>query len=171
MLFEGEALGVGETDAMFRRYYEATGFLDRNLKPMGIAPEMPEDFDPTGTLASIVVLAGEDGLNRMTCGDALALSLVWGGLPQDAVLILQFWSPSGLLLASAEATPWSAGRWQFEIPRLGLAAGRYRVAAGIWGEKDWLGYAREIAELAVSEDGLGKPQGLFRLEAKLTPAI
>jgi len=171
LLFEGEALGVGETDAMFRRYYEATGFLDRNLKPMGIAPEMPEDFDPTGTVASIVVLAGEDGLNRMTSGDALALSLVWGGLPQDAVLILQFWSPSGLLLASAEATPWSAGRWQFEIPWLGLAAGRYRVAAGIWGEKNWLGYAREIAELAVSEDGLGKPQGLFRLEAKLTPAI
>lgn len=171
LLFEGEALGVGETDAMFRRYYEATGFLDRNLKPMGIAPEMPEDFDPTGSLASIVVLAGEDGLNRMTRGDALVLSLIWGGLPQDAVLILQFWSPSGLLLASAEATPWSAGRWQFEIPWLGLAAGRYRVAAGIWGEKDWLGYAREIAELAVSEDGLGKPQGLFRLEAKLTPAI
>jgi hypothetical protein len=45
------------------------------------------------------------------------------------------------------------------------------VAAGIWGQKNWLGYAREIAELAVSEDGLGKPQGLFRLEAKLTPAI
>lgn len=172
LLFEGESLGVGETDAMFRRYYEATGFLDRNLKPMGIAPEMPADFDKTGALAGMAWAANERGVVRMASGAALRLDLGPGLVPQNAMLVLQFWSPSGLLLASAEAELAGAGsgRWQLEIPRLGLAAGRYRVAAGIWGESGCLGYASQSAELAVSEDGLAAERGLFRLEAKLTPA-
>jgi hypothetical protein len=62
------------------------------------------------------------------------------------------------------------GRWEFEIPQLGLAAGRYRLACGIRGTEGWLGYSSQIAELAVSEDGLSAERGLFRLEAKLTPA-
>lgn len=174
LLFEGEALGVGETDAMFRRYYEATGFLDRNLKPMGVSPEMPEDFDTTGALDSIEVLAGGDPVERISSGSGLRLSLHFGILPQETILVLQFWSPSGLLLASAEAglAEAGAGLWLLEIPRLGLAAGRYRLAAGIrsLNTKGWLGYARAVTELAVSEDGLDAERGLFRLEAKLSPA-
>jgi hypothetical protein len=172
LLFEGESLGVGETDAMFRRYYEATGFLDRNLKPMGIAPEMPGDFDTTGTLASMTLAASEGGVVRIDSGAALRFDLDLGPLSHHAMLVLQCWSPSGLLLASAEAelAGSGAGRWQFEIPRLGLAAGRYRLAAGIRGENGWLGYSSQTAELAVSEDGLAAERGLFRLEAKLTPA-
>ena len=173
LLFEGEALGVGETDAMFRRYYEATGFLDRNLKPMGVAPEVPDDFDTTGVLAGITLLnEGECGLVRVPSGAALQMSLEGGAWPHGAALVFQFWSPSGLLLASSEVSLEGSGqgRWRYEIPQLGLAAGRYRLAAGIRGERGWLGYSREKAELAVSEDGLASEGGLFRLTGKLTPA-
>ncbi len=175
LLFEGEALGVGETDAMFRRYYEATGFLDRNLKPMGLAPEMPEDFDMTGVLAGISrVDGGGSGLARVSSGSPLQLHLERVNWPQNAALVFQFWSPSGLLLASCEVTLQGEdhhGRWRFEIPHLGLAAGRYRLAAGVRAETGWLGYSRELAEVAVTEDGLGSQRGLFRLEGKLTPEI
>lgn len=173
LLFEGEALGVGETDAMFRRYYEASGFLDRNLKPMGMAPEMPEDFDPSGILSSISWADGQQSeVVKISSGAALGLSLdsnTWRG---NAVLVFQFWSPSGLLLASSEVAIVGGvgeGGWRFEIPHLGLAPGRYRLAAGIQAERAWLGYLREILELAVSEDGLRSERGLFRLDGTLTP--
>lgn len=173
LLFEGEALGVGETDAMFRRYYEASGFLDRNLKPMGMAPEMPEDFDPSGTLSSISWADGQQSeVVKISSGAALGLSLdsnTWRG---NAVLVFQFWSPSGLLLASSEVALEGGvgeGGWRFEIPHLGLAPGRYRLAAGIQAEKVWLGYLRAVLELAVSEDGLCSERGLFRLDGTLTP--
>ena len=174
LLFEGEALGVGETDAMFRRYYEASGFLDRNLKPMGMAPEMPADFDPSGILSGIAWADGQQSeVVKISSGAALGLSLdsnTWRG---NAVLVFQFWSPSGLLLASSEVALEGGvgeGRWRFEIPRLGLAPGRYRLAAGIQAERAWLGYLREVLELAVSEDGLHSERGLFRLDGTLTPA-
>ena len=174
LLFEGEALGVGETDAMFRRYYEASGFLDRNLKPMGMAPEMPADFDPSGILSGISWAHGQPSeVVKISSGAALELSLgpnAWRG---NAVLVFQFWSPSGLLLASSEVAIEDGvgeGGWRFEISRLGLAPGRYRLAAGIQAERAWLGYLREVLELAVSEDGLRSERGLFRLDGKLTPA-
>lgn len=176
LLFEGESLGVGETDAMFRRYYEATGFLDRNLKPMGVAPEMPEDFDTTGILAGIASLDGANShVVRVSSGGPFQMQLSVVHWPQGATLVFQFWSPSGLLLASSEAAPQGEGGedglWHFDIPRLGLAAGRYRLACGIRVESGWLGYSREIVEVAVSEDGLASERGLFRVEGTLAPAI
>ncbi|MEN9680848.1 MAG: hypothetical protein RLZZ627_741 [Pseudomonadota bacterium] len=173
LLFEGESLGVGETDAMFRRYYEATGFLDRNLKPMGIAPDMPVDFDTTGLLAGVALVGAGEGVARIASGSALRFHLDLRSVAPNEVLVLQCWSPSGVLLASAEAelAAGGTGRWEFEIPRLGLAAGRYRLACGIRGTEGWLGYSSQIAELAISEDGLSAERGLFRLEAKLTPAL
>lgn len=172
LLFEGEALGIGQTDAMFRRYYEATGFLDRNLKPMGISPEMPKDFDASGILAGMRLKHEDGGLARMASGGSLQLRLELRRVAADLILVLQFWSPSGLLLASAETgVPETAsGLWQLEIPYLGLAAGRYRLAAGMRSRAGWLGYRRAVADVAVSEDGLEAEPGLFRLAAKLTPA-
>ncbi len=174
LLFEGEALGVGETDAMFRRYYEASGFLDRNLKPMGMAPEMPEDFDPSGVLSSISWADGQQSeVVKISSGAALGLSLDPNAWPGNAVLVFQFWSPSGLLLASSEVALVGGvgeGGGRFEIRHLGLAPGRYRLAAGIQAERAWLGYLREVLELAVSEDGLRSERGLFRLDGTLTPA-
>jgi len=173
LLFEGESLGVGETDAMFRRYYEATGFLDRNLKPMGIAPDMPGDFDTTGLLSGITMTQDGADVLRMACGSPLRLHLDLGSLPPKATLVLQCWSATGVLLASAEAEvgPGWIGRTQFEVPALGLAAGRYRLAFGIRGAEGWLGYSSRLTELAVTEDGLNTERGLFRLEAKLTPDL
>jgi hypothetical protein len=173
LLFEGECLGVGETDAMFRRYYEATGFLDRNLKPMGIAPEMPADFDSSGMLAQLM-MEGQSGEETVLVSSESPIRIRGGVGPvqERSRLVIQFWTPSGLLMASAEASLAAFGGrdWVFEIPYLGLAAGHYRVAAGVRDDRGWMGYQRKIFDLAVREEGLDSERGLFRLDAKLTPS-
>ena len=173
LLFEGECLGVGETDAMFRRYYEATGFLDRNLKPMGIAPEMPADFDQSGMLAQLM-LEGQAGEETVLVSSESPIRIRGdvGPAQENSRLVIQFWTPSGLLMASAEADLAAFGgrSWVFEIPFLGLAAGHYRVAAGVRDDRGWKGYQRKIFDLAVREEGLDSERGLFRLDAKLTPS-
>lgn len=173
LLFEGESLGVGETDVMFRRYYEATGFLDRNLKPMGLAPEMPADFDETGILVTLRFEGHSSEDAALVTADS-QIRILGQGCPEgDAVrhLLVQFWSSSGLLMASAEVALSRTGSWVLDIPRLGLAAGRYRVAAGIRGNGCWQGYRRNLMEMAVRDEGLDTERGLFRLQAKLTPDV
>lgn len=163
LLFDGESLALGETDALFRRYYEATGFLDRRLKPLTPAPEVPRDF---GVMGGLLALEGPGGLGAPALsGQSLRLHLEVGEAMEEAVfqrLIIQFWSLSGVLLASLEAP---AGVKILEIPFLGLAAGQYRLAAGTRKDQRWTSYRGSWGELLVREEQSFEGQGLFRIEA------
>lgn len=171
LLFEGECLGVGETDAMFRRYYESTGFLDRSLKPMGIAPKMPADFDPADILQGLY-MANEMSLKPVSRGGALRFTFKGANVSSETLLVLQFWSASGIWLASAEVPipSGSVSDLAVDVPYLGLGAGHYRVAAGLRSPTGWIAYRARLCDLSVREEGLDREQALFQLQAKLTSA-
>ena len=174
LLFDGEMLALGGTDALFRRYYEATGFLDRALEPLGLAPAMPEDF--TGT-AQLTTLALADGAAaRARTGEPLRLRLDYQCTApiEGTSLVLQFWSPSGLLLGvhdtALHGEPLrlaARGEALLELPCLPLAAGRYRLAGGFRTAGRWLGYRSELLWLIVTPPRLAEPEGLVIIPGRL----
>jgi len=174
LLFDGEMLALGGTDALFRRYYEATGFLDRALEPMGLAPEMPEDFSGTAHLTALAVAAGADA--RARTGEPLRLRLEYrcSAPVEGTSLVLQFWSPTGLLLAVHDTAQHgetlrlaTQGEALLELPCLPLAAGRYRLAGGFRTDGRWLGYRAELLQLSVTQARHGAPEGLVMIPGRL----
>lgn len=168
LLFDGEALAVGKTDALFRRYYEAIGFLDRNLKPMSPAPQVPEDF---GTLPKLVAIEGPSGIGApAVTGQALRIHL---GMGDDVIhvesAVIQFWSLSGLLMASLEVSlkELSDVPGWIEVPFLGLNAGQFRLALAIRGKAaECMGYCSDWGKLLVAAADGEEAGGLFRMEAR-----
>jgi len=175
LLFDGEMLALGETDALFRRYYEATGFLDRALEPMGLAPAMPEDFTGTAHLTTLALADGADA--RARTGEPLRLRLDYQCTApvEGTSLVLQFWSPTGLLLAvhdtALHGEPLrlaACGEALLELPCLPLAAGRYRLAGGFRTAGRWLGYRAELLQLSVTQARQAAPEGLVMIPGRLS---
>jgi len=175
LLFDGEMLALGETDALFRRYYEATGFLDRALEPMGLAPTMPEDFTGTAHLTTLALADGADA--RARTGEPLRLRLDYQCTApvEGTSLVLQFWSPTGLLLAVHDTAPHgeplrlaARGEALLELPCLPLAAGRYRLAGGFRTAGRWLGYRAELLQLTVTQARQSAPEGLVMIPGRLS---
>ncbi|NBY22964.1 MAG: ABC transporter ATP-binding protein [Gammaproteobacteria bacterium] len=174
LLEDGEALAVGETELLYRKYYEATGFLDRALAPMGLIPKMPADLSEGVGLMRLSLISEEPSYRLAKTGSPLILRLDLESLypTRSATLRLQFFSVSGLLLGSLECplmmAP-GAHAWRLTLPFLGLSAGRYRVGGGIVVEGQWCSYQSTLLEILVKEDQPGEGQGLIRLEAALEP--
>jgi ABC-type polysaccharide/polyol phosphate transport system ATPase subunit len=179
LLFDGRALAFGETDALFLTYYETLGFANRRLQPLGAAPERPADRK-----GSLILTAAEPRLREagpIEPGQPLTLELRYsargGKPPPDAALLLEFWSRSGLLLATFDS-----GRngglaldpgdevLILELPFLGLAPGEYRLAGGFHKGGDWVGYTGELGHLTVADSAVSIYEGLFALQGRLGPA-
>ncbi|GAB6047135.1 hypothetical protein JCM19379_09590 [Methyloparacoccus murrellii] len=178
LLFDGEALALGETDGLFRRYYEAAGFLDRALEPLGFAPPVPEEFDGGLSLTALWREGSEPDAERIRTGASLRLGFRYRNPSATTVgvhLHLQFWSASGLLLAACDAHPQAAGtglssqgEGTLELPFLGLPAGVYRIAGGFRTEAGrWLGYRSELLRLPVLQAAF-PAEGLFALPGRLS---
>ena len=174
LLFDGEALALGETDALFRKYYEATGFLDRELEPMGLARVMPADFSGPIRLVGVSVVKGTGGREAAVTGRPLSLRVSYEvndrvGTPN---LLLQFWSPGGLLMASYDSdlnggfAPGPSGESLLELPFIGLTAGVYRVAGGFRAGGRWLSYQSNLLELPVTQSHLAEVGGLLSLQGR-----
>ena len=184
LLFDGEALALGETDALFRQYYAATGFLDKPLEPLGLAPAMPETFAGAVTLtdaSSTIRNPPGRGTITATTGKPLRLVLHYRSTLEAgsaANLVLQFWSAAGLLMASFESglnggphRLEQAGVARLDMPFLGLTAGVYRVAGGFQtGGGQWLGYQSCLLTLHVCQPALPAGQGLLALHGRVTLA-
>lgn len=174
LLFDGEALALGETDALFRKYYEATGFLDRALEPMGLAPVMPADFSGPIRLVGVSVVKGAGGREAAVTGLPLQLRVSYE--VNDRVdtpnFLLQFWSPGGLLMASYDSdlnggfAPGPSGESLLELRFLGLTAGVYRVAGGFRAGGRWLSYQSNLLELPVTQSHLAEVGGLLSLQGR-----
>ena len=177
LLFDGEALALGETDALFRKYYEATGFLDRALEPMGLAPVMPADFTGSFRLTGLSLECGGAG-DVVRTARPLRLRVRHEVDPtiDSASLLLQFWSPSGLLMATFDSElnggfEWGESRESvLELSFLGLSAGIYRVAGGFRSGEHWLSYHSHLLDLPVTQAHLSEAAGLLALQGRLMSA-
>lgn len=181
LLFDGEALAFGETDALFRKYYESVGFINRALAPLGVAPDTPKDFTGAASIQRLEA-AGQDSASAARAATGRPLELVVhysaDGPVAGCGLVLQFWNSAGLLVASFDSrlegdalalTP-DGGPLRAVFPFLGLTAGVYRIAGGFQAGGGWLGYGSDLRRLAVYQDEPADHQGLFALSAKvLTP--
>jgi ABC-type polysaccharide/polyol phosphate transport system ATPase subunit len=172
LLLDGEALAFGETDALFRKYYEATGLLNSQLQPLGLAPEMPADFIGTLNLSdiSIVGLAQQETAHLVTGQSVQFIICHAGECSGEVDLVLQFWSSAGLLIASFDSAQNGGeiklnalGDLRLDVPFLGLTPGVYRVAGGFRSGGRWQCYRSDLMRLVVVQDGLPDYQGLVAL--------
>jgi lipopolysaccharide transport system ATP-binding protein len=180
LLFDGEILGFGPTDALFRKYYESVGYLNRKLEPLGLTPEMPEDFSGTVSIRAVSATGnGTAGDPRVSSGRPLELTVACtaGEARERAGLMLQFWNSAGLLLASIDSETHGC-RWSLKpgdsvlkirIPFFGLASGIYRIAGGFRSNGRWLCYSGDLLRLVVTESGGMEHFGLVRMEADFMP--
>ncbi len=173
LLFDGEALALGETDALFRKYYEATGFLDRALEPLGLAPVMPADFSGDIHLTGLLLADGDAAVVKTGHPLRLRVRYEGGAKVASATLLLQFWSTTGLLMASFDSSLHGDFEWDprgesvLQLPFLGLSAGVYRVAGGFRLGGGWLSYQSKLLDLSVLQPHLSEAHGLVALEGRL----
>lgn len=178
LLFDGEALAIGETDALFLKYYESVGFLNRPLKPLGAVPEMPEDFEGRVSIRRLSLVGQEQAENpRAHTGQRLMLRLDYtvSDRSEPSTFVLQFWNSAGLLAASFDSgldSDWRAlparnGRLRVEFPFFSLTAGIYRVAGGFRADGEWLGYRSSLLHLVVAQEHPYGYQGLFAMAGKV----
>lgn len=174
LLFDGEALAFGATDALFLKYYESLGFVQRALKPLGLAPEPPTVPTDAVSITRLAMEGGMAGSSKARTGGALILMVDYAAkLPVDrAALVLEFRGAADLLMATLDSELNGAalalvgwGRLRVDVPFLGLAAGIYRVAGGFRRDGAWLGYAPDLLRLTVEQGGDVETSGLFALRA------
>ena len=177
LLFDGEALGFGETEALFRKYYESVGFVNRSLKPLGAAPDSPADFAGAASIRALTVLTQEAATNpKAATGKPVEFSVDYEATQTvpEASVVLQFWSPAGLLMVTFDSSLnrgglalSERGEWRVSIPFLPLTAGLYRVAGGFRAEGRWLSYAGHLQRLVVVQEAPGEHLGLFAIPGQL----
>jgi ABC-type polysaccharide/polyol phosphate transport system ATPase subunit len=179
LLFDGEALAFGDTDKLFLKYYRSIGYLDRQLKPLGTVPQIPADFAGVASIRTLTVTGREniDGTQVFT-GQSVDFDVSYvAAVPvESADLVLQFWTRTGLLVASIDSRPErsqvslkpSCGRLRLSLPFLSLAPGIYRVAGGFASAGDWLGYSGNLLTLIVKQQPGRVHDGLFVMNAKVS---
>lgn len=179
LLFDGRTLGLGSPDALLYKYYDAIGYLNRHLKPLGALPEMPDDFGGAALIERLEARGGEQGAAtlRVEPGGTLEWRLHYriSELQPAMELVLQFWNSAGVLVATLDnrrlgipfAAHRRAGALDLRIPFLPLAPGLYRIAGGIASDHRFLGYRRELATLHVMQPGYSRYGGLALVPAEL----
>jgi lipopolysaccharide transport system ATP-binding protein len=177
LLFDGEALACGETDALFLKYYESVGFINRQLKPLGVAPESPEDFAGAASIDGLGILGQERTENlKARTGQPLTLLVDYTATAPmaPASLMLEFWNSAGLLMASIDSglngaalnlAP-NGGRLRVTLPFLALTPGIYRMAGGFRASGQWLGYGSNLRRLVVAQEEFAAHRGLFAMQAE-----
>ncbi|MGX2032037.1 ABC transporter ATP-binding protein [Methylocaldum gracile] len=181
LLFDGEALAFGETDQLFLKYYESIGYLNRQLKPLENAPEMPADFTGAASIRTLAVKGQEntDSVKVFT-GQSVDFELSYAAaVPvESAGLVLQFWTQTGILLASiysemegnrGSLKP-TGGQLRLTLPFLSLTPGIYRVAGGFASAGGWLGYCGNLLTLTVTQKDERAYEGLFVMNATVSGA-
>jgi lipopolysaccharide transport system ATP-binding protein len=180
LLFDGEALAFGETDALFRKYYESVGFIKRPMKPLGAAPESPKDFAGMASLLSVELAGQGQTASKAVTGRPLELTVRYAAERpvEGGSLVVQFWNSAGLLVGSFDSGMNGAGlslspgggRLRVEFPFLPLTPGIYRVAGGFRQDGRWLGYGSNWLRLVVAQEAPPDHQGLFAIQGEVVGA-
>ena len=156
LLFDGKSLTQGHPDAVLCKYYDAVGYLNPQLKPLKLPPEMPADC-AQGAAITALQLGGEASAKP---GQPLAWIVEYQLTVMDhpaPALVLQFWNSAGILIGAVDSRlagcdlplrP-GGGEIALRLPFLPLAPGLYRIAGGFMNGDRFIGYSRELATLRV----------------------
>jgi ABC-type polysaccharide/polyol phosphate transport system ATPase subunit len=181
LLFDGELLGFGKTDALFIKYYEAVGYPTHKLQPLRFTPQKPRGYTEKVVIDTVMAQGTDQpGSLIVQSGQSLELLLAYTSLYRlDSVsLILQFWNSADVLVGSINSSrngihlsfPSQKGRLHIKIPFFGLTPGIYRVTGGFQSENDWLGYSDSLFQLVVIQNKeLTHYEGLFLLDVRIEP--
>ncbi len=179
LLFEGKALGTGSPAALLYKYYDAVGYLNRTLQPLGMMPAMPEDFGrgaiPTALHA---VGAGHQETLQATPGRMLDWLLAYrtNGITASLALVIQFWTTADILVATLDSRQRGvvlnlragAGEILIHIPFLPLGPGLYRLAGGFVNGEEFVSYRRRLAQLQITQTDYVRYEGLALIDAELS---
>jgi ABC-type polysaccharide/polyol phosphate transport system ATPase subunit len=179
LLFDGEALAFGDTEKLFLKYYQSIGYLDRQIEPLGTSPRTPADFACEASIRTLTVKGRENVDSALVfTGQSVDFEVSYvAAVPvESADLVLQFWTPSGMLVASTDSRPErnrtslepSGGRLRLSLPFLSLMPGIYRVAGGFASAEGWLGYSGNLLTLIVKQQPGRLHDGLFVMNAKVS---
>lgn len=177
LLFDGRQVALGSPDALFDKYYESVGYLNRRLQPVDTEARMPKDL--SGELAVLGLRTPDNGEASARTGDSLELVLEYAAQSElaEAELVLQCWNPAGVLVASVDSgllnqrfRLWAGqGAIRLRIPFLGLTPGHYRLACGFALNGEWRAYRGKLLDLHVSQPAMAIYPGLTMLEATFEP--
>ncbi|MGI2324531.1 MULTISPECIES: ABC transporter ATP-binding protein [unclassified Methylococcus] len=174
LLFDGQTVVEGRPEAVFGKYYEAVGYLNRDLKSLGVLPTRPPDVS-----AGLDFSGSADEPLQANPGQPLAFELEYRAERDfEAVdLRLEFWNTAGLLAAStltpADSRPCLAGgrgRLRVELPFLGLDAGIYDVAVSAKAGGRDLAYRGKARRVQVLQTAYDRPAGFGVMEAHIWTA-
>ena len=171
LLFNGRQIALGEPDAVFYRYYESVGFLNRQLKPLGALMRPPAEVAGKVRILALRNLS----LDGPQTGSPLALQLEYEA-NQDidsAQLLVQFWNPANVLVASIDSRQnhhsielkRGQGEIHMKLPFLNLSGGCYRLAAGLHRNGEILCQTGPVLEIAVKDQDCAHYHGFALLEA------
>ncbi len=174
LLFNGRQVALGEPDALFYKYYESVGYLNQHLQPLGLAAQPLKDVALGLTILRLGTAATASGCDlSVRTGEALELWVEYtadGEVP-GAGLILHFWNPAEILVASVDSAPTQfrlaagKGKIRVRIPYVSLTPGYYRLAAGFTVNGKWLAYRGRLLDLYVTQHGMTAYNGLAVLQA------
>ena len=175
LLLDGKPVVVGEPEAVIRKYHEAVGYLNAQGVPFAFAEAPPVDVD-----GAVAITALNIGPAPVSPGDAARWTLEYRCAADESALglVLQFWNSADLLVASID-TRYSGplpltrgtGRLLVALSFLGLAPGRYRVAAGFVRNDGFVSYRMALAILHVADPDYRRYGGLTVMPAAVTPLL
>ncbi|MCU0736115.1 MAG: ABC transporter ATP-binding protein [Methylotetracoccus sp.] len=179
LLFDGKSLGTGSPDALLYKYYDAVGVLNRPLKPLGMIPPMPEDFDGRAVPTGLRALSAVPGNTlRAAPGDTADWVLEYRShtVTSPPTLVIQFWNTADILVATLDSRRRDRflnlreghGEIAIHIPFLPLAPGLYRMAGGFANGEAFISYRRQLAMLLVTQTGYARYDGLTWIDAELS---
>jgi lipopolysaccharide transport system ATP-binding protein len=180
LLFNGRQVALGETDALFYKYYESVGYLNKQLKPLGVLTQAPSDFADDVTITGLRLAGSTGAASIARTGEALELILAYqsGADIDRARLVVQFWNMASVLVASIDSRiaqnhfrlRRGKGQIRLRVPFLSLTPGIYRLAAGFMVDGRSLSYAGHLVDLQVVQEEFSTYAGLAVLDATFEQA-
>lgn len=175
LLFDGQMLGCGSTDELYRIYYQSVGFQQSLPAYDTLSRWAPADCSGTITLMRLECLgdhglmAGESAVFDVNCQVAAPLD--------EVSVVLQFWNNRDVLAASVDSGHHHAlfsmaqGEAQIRITLafMGLAAGIYEVAVGFRRHGQWIAYTRNALRLTLKPGHWRDDTGPLQLQAAFEP--
>jgi hypothetical protein len=119
-----------------------------------------------------IIGSDDDGGIMIRTGSALGLRIEYAAdNVLTAGLIVHFWNPAGILVASIDSEPTQfrlngIGHIVVDIPYMSLTPGHYRLAVGFRADGQWLAYRKQLLDLYVTQASMANYQGVVSLQAQ-----
>ncbi len=159
LLFDGEMLGLGTTDALYRLYYQSVGFQQPLPAYDVLSRWAPADCGGPITLTGLRCTDTIDGMTVLQAGEEAMLDVAYQAdtAQNELTLVLQFWSAREVLAATVDSghhhplftLARGTGDIHVTLPFIGLMPGVYRVAAGFRRSDTWVSYNRDAMRLTL----------------------